>query len=529
MQFLGSRSGGKTTFLKAYNFFVEPKQTAQLHDFLNHDLKNKIEIEAIYTVSPDEDKKDKSLGKEDPEWINKWVTTENEIKIKKTWNNIGEIGVKNTFDPKQNKYVDGGFGGFDTLLKKYSPSAIEINAVLTIEDLEKSINDIITKNHIKKLETTYKDTYEKLINGIQKLKEDISKSSDILEINNKMNDFFSRIFPKFEVSIYPLPDEGIDLTKTLKSTHGLLVHEKEKQKKDIDLKLNGHGVIRQAFFSFLSTYQNEIIGSDKQYIILFEEPELYLHPEAIYTLRRQLYDLSKNSPYQIMCATHAPLMIDLSEHHSSLIRLVKNEDTEITKTYQVDFNAFDSEEKEKLQMINRFNPHICEAFFSDQAILVEGDTEAIIYRTLIDKFYLPNKYFILNTGSKSNIQFYQKILTHFGIKHVIVHDCDEREYIDKNKKKKINPMFTVNENIWKEIENSNSIHPFISRRYTHYLNFENAHGYEHDEKLGKPLSAFKFADSIEKDLKYPCIEFLNDLFSKNEINHDQDYLLKLYI
>ena len=38
-------------------------------------------------------------------------------------------------------------------------------------------------------------------------------------------------------------------------------------------------------------------------------------------------------------------------------------------------------------MINRFNPYVCEVFYSDEVILVEGDTEAIVFRYILDKYY----------------------------------------------------------------------------------------------------------------------------------------------
>ena len=524
---IGQNNAGKSSYLAAYNFFVNPKQSASINDFYNHDMKNMIEIEAIYMVTPNIDANDSSLNKGDPDWIKKWVTPENEIHIRKIWKKVADIGEKQTYNPETEQYEDGGFGGFDTLLKKYSPEAIDIMAVLTIEDLEKQINDIIAKNHIKQLETAYSDVYTNLINEIQKLKNDIGQAADITQLNQKMNFFFSKIFPKFELSIYPLPDEGTDLSKTLKSTHGLKVQEEGKENIEIDLKMNGHGLIRQAFFSFLSTYQTEIeklSGKEKRYLILFEEPELYMHPEAILALRKQLYDLAKNSPYQLLCATHSPMMIDLNEHHASLVRLVKDNQTGETKTYQVHFNAFSDVEKEHLQMVNRFNPHICESFFTNQVILVEGDTEAVVYRELMSKYYEANKYFVLNTGSKANIPFYQKILTHFGIKHVIVHDCDEK----KSKNGNCNPMYTINTVIWKQIEESNKQHQNIARRFVHYLNFESAHNYKYDPQKGKPLSAFQFANSIEKDEKYPCIKFLNDLFTDDNINISQDELLRMY-
>lgn len=524
---IGKNNSGKSTFLQAYNFFVEPKQKALLTDFYNQDENNCIQIDAEYTVSPDIDQKDSALSKSDPDWINKWVTSENKICIRKIWKTVGE-GQKQTFNPKTSQFEDGGFGGFDTILKRYSPAAIIINAVLTVEDLEKNINEIITKNHIKKLETTYVENYNKVVSGLQQLKQDIAESDDIVAINTKMNAFFTAVFPSFELAIYPLPDEGVDITKTLKSTHGVKVHDQNNTSKDVDLKQNGHGLIRQAFFSFLSTYQNEITGTEKQFLILFEEPELYLHPEAIFSLRKQLYALSKDSPYQILCATHSPLMIDVAEDHSSLVRLVKDETTDTTRTYQVNLNLFNDEEKNRLQMINRLNPHVCEVFFTNGVVLVEGDTEAIVYRELIARFYTKDKFYILNTGSKSNFPFYQKVLSHFGIKHVAVHDADE-QFVTKNGRQAPNPMFTLNEKIWDQIEHSNQIQNGIARRFVHYLNFEGAHNYKPDSIKGKPLSAYEFALSLtDKHLDIPCFHFLNDLFKNSEINISQEYLLKKY-
>ena len=77
-------------------------------------------------------------------------------------------------------------------------------------------------------------------------------------------------------------------------------------------------------------------------------------------------------------------MIDISKDHSSLVRVAK--DNGIVKTYQVDstlFNGNDNERRDRVIMINRFNPHICESFYADKVILVEGDTETIVYRDLL--------------------------------------------------------------------------------------------------------------------------------------------------
>ncbi|ATO30154.1 hypothetical protein RA13_20930 [Bacillus atrophaeus] len=515
---IGKNNYGKSTFLHAYNFFVEPKMKATREDFYNKDSSIPIEITGVF-IKEDKDKDDKFLNKEDPDWIYKWVDQDGLIRIKKVWKKTDEEGQKQTYDPNTQTFIDGGFGGFNTLLKKYSPTAIPINAVTSAEDLDKQINDIITKKHIKKLESEYAVKYMGIIEGLKDIKDDIANSSDINSINSKMNQFFSEVFPDLELQIYSVPESGIDITKTLKATHGVSVKDKGIMKEMYDLKKNGHGVMRQAFFSFLSTLDTDLEQKRKEYLILFEEPELYLHPEAIFSLREQLYQLAKDSPFQVLCATHSPLMIDTSKPHSSLVRLTKDIKYG-TKTYQVKFDLYDDEEKNFLQMINRFNPHICECFFADEVVLVEGDTEAIIYRDLIGRYFKNIKdIFVLNTGSKANMVFYQKILTHFGIKHVVVHDIDLETYTTKNGETKTNSMWTYNYKIWEQIEKSNQSQLGISRRYTHFLNFEIAHNYKENKTKGKPLSAYEFAQSITLDSNLPCIVFLKDLFDQCNINH----------
>lgn len=525
---IGKNNTGKSSFLHAYNFFVTPKSLANIGDFFNQDTSIPIEITSEFSVE-EVDEQDKQFAKEDPQWIDKWVSSDNIIRIKKVWSKENGEGVKYTFNPHTESYVEGGFGGFDSLLKKYAPTAIIINAISTPEELEKKINDIITKNHLKKLETDYSEKYEEIISRLEDLRGEISKSENISSINQKMNTIFKEVFPDLELQIYPVPNSGVDVSKTIKSSHGISVTNQTYS--DLlysDLKNNGHGVIRQAFFSFLSTLEATLESKAKEYLILFEEPELFLHPEAIFSLRKQLYKLAYESPFQVLCATHSASMIDMSMPHSSLVRLIKNS-MGITCTNQVRFDLFNDEEKEQLQMINRFNPHICEAFYSDEVILVEGDTEAIVYRELISKYYSSYRdIFVLNTGSKANLVFYQKILTHFAIKHTIVHDIDHKFVTNSQGKQIKNSMWTMNERIWSQVLTTNNTHTDLARRFVHNIDFESAHEYKYNTSKGKPLSAYEFAKSLDIDSGYPATEFLKDLFTKQSINHSQEYIDNLF-
>lgn len=515
---IGNNNSGKSTFLKAYDFFISSKSTASNDDFLDKDISIPIEITAEFRIESGDEERH-------PDWmINKYTDENGIIKIKKLWRSPGANVEKFSYDPIKQEFFSGGFGGFDTLITKYSPTPIFVNAIATPEDLEKSINDIIAKNHVKKLKSQYATEYNSIIDLLSDLKEKISQAQEIIDINTRVNEQFKNVFPELTINIYSKPGEGIDISKTLKSTHGFQINDTVNS---IDLSNNGHGIIRQALFSFLST--NDINIEDDEYIILYEEPELYLHPEVINTLKNELYNLARKKGYQVLCATHSPSMINLAEEHSSLVRLVKDCSTRNTKTYQVEFNVYEGEERNELLMNNRFNPYLCEVFYSDEVIIVEGDTEAIIYRELITKHY-PNSrnIYILNAGSKSNMVFYQKILTHFGIKHILIHDCDSKFCDTKDGIKKINAMWSFNDAIWKQILLSNSIHPNIARRFVQFLNFEKAHGYEYNTSKGKPYSAYIYAKNLEYNSSIPCFVFLDDLFNQSLINTSQTELERIY-
>lgn len=54
-------------------------------------------------------------------------------------------------------------------------------------------------------------------------------------------------------------------------------------------------------------------------IIGFEEPELYLHPNAISKIKDTIYRLAENPNNQIICTTHSPYMIDISRRPRQIL------------------------------------------------------------------------------------------------------------------------------------------------------------------------------------------------------------------
>lgn len=522
---IGQNNVGKSTYLRGYEFFVNSKQVAKRSDFYDYNPSIPIEMEGWF-IHEAEDVEDESFagkGKsKDPQWVSKWADADGIIKVRKTWSVENGLFKKQTFSPQKDQWIDNGFGGFDSLFTKAAPIPIAINAMEDEESLNEKVNKLMQDRYLKKIRESQSDLYEEALGKIQKLEEAITNSEEIGKLNVDLNSHFKKVFSELSLKIQAQNVEDIKLEDLFKKNHTISVERDNITRPETFLQ-NGHGVIRQALFNFI-TFLRDISEQDKkEYLILYEEPELFLHPRVTFKLRNSLYDLAKDSPYQILCATHSPLMIDVSRPHASLVRAIKVAGEE-TETFQVGEDVFnkDEERKQYVQMINRFNPHVCEAFYADKVILVEGDTEAIVYRALLKKYYPEEEVFVLNTGSKNNIPFFQEILTAFHIEHYAIHDIDT-EY---NSNEKRNSAWILNQKIWDLVEEANREQPGLARRYVHNANFENAHKYKLLNGANKPLQASKFVDKVIKgEIKDPdCKKWLDDIMGSKSVTHDMDYI-----
>lgn len=515
---IGQNNVGKSSFLRAYEFFVAAKQKSAKEDFFNHDLTVPIEIEAEFIVDPALDKNDEELqvdGKgRDPEWMAKWTDSENKVRIRKIWTEIDTESKKQTYNPEKGEWVDKGFGGFDTLITKYAPTPICINAMETEGSLEEKVNKLITDILLKKAKNDFSDQYEAATSALKTLENEMFSSEKIVDLNLKLNKRFKEVFSSLELSITSKSEDTINLLKALEKHHSLNV-KKDGVSRDEGFLQHGHGVIRQALFNFIAFLNDLSDSTDKKYILLFEEPELYLHPKVLYRLRKSLYDLAESSAYQVLCATHSPLMIDISRPQCSLVRIVKL-DTEETVVYQVGEDVFGREENKSIvMMLNKMNSHVCEAFYAKAVLIVEGETEQISFRTLLEKYFPEQDIFVLSAGSKTIIPFFQEVLTHFHIDHFVIHDSDSPD------KKSV---WTLNKRIWSLIETAKS-NGLTVGRYIMVNDFESANGYDFNEVKGKPLSAFEFSDSLKIEDTKPCIVYLKCIAGLSSIEeHTQEWL-----
>ncbi|BCS96220.1 hypothetical protein DSLASN_18520 [Desulfoluna limicola] len=540
----GQNDLGKSSFLRAYEYFVAPKKKASLSDFHKYDVRNPIIMEAVFDKEAGDDKNFQKKG------FDKWVLEDNTIRFRKIWNQPDTEGQKETFSPEMGEYTKDGFGGLETYLTKAAPTPISIPAMPTPNDLEKWVTDVLKKKVLKSLSEDSAIAYQEAIDKLEILQSEIESRELIQGIALNANMSFQQVFPELELSISPEPGHKIDISKALEKEFNVAIQrstceEESSENNKSSFNSHGHGVIRQAMFNFLGLSENNISNTadenvSKEYIILFEEPELYLHPKRIRLLKDTLYQLCTNSKFQMLCVSHNPQLIDLSKPHTTLARIIKLGDGK-TEIHQVGEDIFASNEeyRNKILMLNRFNPHLCETFFADEVILVEGDTEAIVLRELLNIHFPTRDIFVLNTGTKNNMPFFMDILTHFRIKHHIIHDSDCRYQYEKDgtvKRKKdgtpkANSSWTLNDTIWTKVLEANSIEKELCKRFVSVQNFEDAHGYSHDTTKGKPWSAYEYAQELNLESDASIVYFLkciaNNIKLENEFT--PEYLENIVI
>jgi putative ATP-dependent endonuclease of the OLD family len=213
----------------------------------------------------------------------------------------------------------------------------------------------------------------------------------------------------------------------------------------------GMGAIRSTVFALLR-YREQFVERKREegvelrpLIIGFEEPEMYLHPNAASLMRDKIYELATSSHSKIICTTHSPYMIDLSkkidavDYPKQVLNLFKLEFDEalhhdVCKT--IAFNTTDAykllqeDEKDNVKFLLKIDDYVAKVFFCKKIIVVEGDTEEIIIKETIDrlaaarrKAFLSN-YQIVKARGKATIIALVRYLKILGLDPFVIHDRD---------------------------------------------------------------------------------------------------------
>lgn len=212
-----------------------------------------------------------------------------------------------------------------------------------------------------------------------------------------------------------------------------------------DIKRKGHGLQRALTVALIQVVAKRAIAaaedespesvssrkvSNSRYFI-FEEPELYLHPQAQRSLFDSFVGLSESGSQVILC-THSSGLIDV-ERYKSIYIATKANNTDETTVKQCTEDLFEGDSKKDFNLGYWINPDRGELFFASKVVLLEGATEKTVVPLLAKKIgAFKYDYTLIDCGSKNNIPLYVKLMNKFLIPYVAVFDLDHQAGKDVN-------------------------------------------------------------------------------------------------
>ena len=446
---LGQNNVGKSSFLKAYDFFYK-NSAPSVEDIYRMNPDNIIEFELVLQLDDFDFQKDSISNKK--EGLKKWLNDSNNLKIKriikpKSGAKISFEKIENyTWDYEQSEWVAKNYGGIglDTVFQSALPTPIFIKAMPTEAEGEAIINEILQQKAKTKLEDKERQELKEAQAKIQELQDKLYNPDSIQSYKEEVNKYFQSLFPNTKIELSE-KDKAKWTENSIGKSFAIHFEQSNNGEKDETIPTNheriGHGAVRSAIFSLLLmkdvAEEFQRVENRKDYIVLFEEPELFLHPKLMKQLRTLIYKVSEtDTPYQVLCASHSPQMIDITKEKSSLVRMIKYSDG--TRLFQIN-DEFLKESKEirtkeqlkqEMNEVLRFNPFICESFYADEVVLIEGPTEEIILRGYFNEVQTDKDIFVVNCGTVNNIPFFQKVFSQFNIKYHIICDSDSAELKD---------------------------------------------------------------------------------------------------
>jgi putative ATP-dependent endonuclease of OLD family len=469
---VGPNNVGKSTVLRAYQVITQssaPKLTIE-------DFHQKI-IDGSYAPSIE-------LHTAVVENLpgNKWVQDiggENIVRERWTWKAPDEEAKREGWDCTTGAWSDKVPWGAANVANSRRPKPHRIEAFADPEEQVAEITKMLVKelqNRIKGRSVDKTDAQGQVILGADgkpektdfgKLIESLAATqktvvqeakNEIANVETQLSTFISGVFPGYEVKFDAKPEE--DLLSGLsffKAGTALQIGPSGGHLSNAERQ--GSGARRTLMWAALrfiaeTTKKNE---DGPGHLLLLDEPELCLHPNAIREACATLYKLPETKKWQVMVTTHSPVFIDLSRDNTTVVRVERDSkgDVQGTTVFRPSKVKLAPEEKSELKLLNIYDAQVAEFFFGGRTVLVEGDTEFTAFRYVISQEADPNLFKdvnIIRARGKVTLALLARILNQFGARYAVLHDADAPEITTKKGKVMVNPAWTNNQKILDEVQ-----------------------------------------------------------------------------
>jgi putative ATP-dependent endonuclease of OLD family len=468
---VGPNNTGKTAILRAYQVVMQhgsAEGELTIEDFPN----GKIDPANLPTIELETVVFEKTAPGE------RWVRTDpatNEMFVREKWVwSEPDAPKKVGWDVAANDWhASEGPWGAPNVAQAYRPEPHYVGAFQKPEDQAKEVVKLLSRaitERVKGISKKMADEtgeegptdYEKLLEGIKELRLKIASdaATAVADVQKELTSMISAVFPGYGVTFDARPEDDVEGALDLYKPDPVLkmgptggFHS--------SLERQGSGTCRILIWAALRILSELPKGKtpsagDRPHLLLMDEPEICLHPDAIREARRVLYDLPATMRWQVMITTHSPVFIDLSRDNTSIARVERLSSGIVqgTTIFRPKKAKLDDDDRVELKLLNLCDPYVAEFFFGGRTVLVEGDTEYTAFRHVIscgDAGY--GGVHVVRARGKACLVALCKILNHFDKGYAILHDSDRKEVIEKKtKSKRTNAAWAENPKILTETE-----------------------------------------------------------------------------
>lgn len=458
---VGANNAGKTTIFDALRAFYEKdgfKFNKKDHFPLKGNTDEESWIELLFELTETESQ---SLKEE-------YRLPNNRLRVRKYFltsikNKEGSIFAYDS----SNVLCESPFYGAKNVQSGKFGDLIYIPAVSKVDDHAKlsgpsALRDLITNVMTSVVDSS--NSYAKLHDNVITFAEEITtiETDDNLSLKGFEDDLNEMLSPwqtKFQLK-FSTPSTA-EIIKSMLSYDIQDIHHEASH----NIEYFGSGFQRHFIYSLInlkSKYApSKVTDKSKDFkpkltLLLFEEPEAFLHPPQQNYLAKNLMNLNKSEGWQVICSTHSSHFVSKSTDKIPAIIRAQRESGVVT-TFQIDYERWESlidtnnvindivkkypnlakklqsdDSKPDMEVIKYFlwlNSDRSSIFFANFVLLVEGPSEASLFSKLIDdgKINLPHGTYILDSMGKFNFHRFMSLLGFMGIKHSVIYDDDSEK------------------------------------------------------------------------------------------------------
>lgn len=292
---------------------------------------------------------------------------------------------------------------------------------ITIGKLIKEIISPVIDTHSDTLSASLATIADKLsADGNEK---DPTLSNLDLNIARELEDFFPGVYAKIHIATPNFSD-------LIKSATIRVFEDHYTAPGGRDPSSFGHGAqrsIQLALIKCLAQIRRGAATGARTTLLLIDEPELYLHPQAIEALRASLSRLSGDD-YQVIFTTHSPAMINKSDAPSALLirRDSKNGSHALPRMSDLVRKEV-SNAKHQSDVIFDLS-RSAQFLFSERVLLCEGKTESTLlpdlYALEFKRTLGEDKIGLIALSGSPNIPGALRVLKAMGIPTKVAADLD---------------------------------------------------------------------------------------------------------